>query len=170
MINLIKTMGLRSCIGYDHCRFWWTLHVLSSFSHVPDKFSVIKQFAGFDPFERSTYFGPHFDLGQVCESLLMFYILEWIVDANNMQFIGCFSCSLNASGESFTIQVIGFCLVIRRGKSWAAYGLRRYSCHPWKWEWHEQVHLWYFCFVTIIMGHVRLQVLWTIVVWGINSC
>ncbi|XP_057521331.1 uncharacterized protein LOC130801484 isoform X5 [Amaranthus tricolor] len=25
---------------------------------------VLYRFAGFDPFERSTYFGPHFDLGQ----------------------------------------------------------------------------------------------------------
>lgn len=26
---------------------------------------LLLQFAGFDPFERSTYFGPFFDLGQV---------------------------------------------------------------------------------------------------------
>lgn len=26
---------------------------------------VMYRFAGFDPFERSTYFGPFFDLGQV---------------------------------------------------------------------------------------------------------
>nr|XP_023887744.1 uncharacterized protein LOC111999862 isoform X3 [Quercus suber] len=47
---------------------------------------VMYRFAGFDPFERSTYFGPFFDLGQ---------------------------CSLNGLGGFFTIQHIEFYLVIR---------------------------------------------------------
>ena len=34
---------------------------------------VMYRFAGFDPFERSPYFGPFFDLGQVSTNIL--YIL-----------------------------------------------------------------------------------------------
>jgi hypothetical protein len=50
---------------------------------------VMYRFAGFDPFERSTYFGRQFDLGQ------------------------CYS-SLNVSGGYFTIQLIGFCLPTKK--------------------------------------------------------
>ncbi|KAL9313315.1 hypothetical protein ACSQ67_018767 [Phaseolus vulgaris] len=35
---------------------------------------VMYRFAGFDPFERSTYFGPFFDLGQVRSKIVFFFM------------------------------------------------------------------------------------------------
>jgi len=39
------------------------------------------QFAGFDPFERSTYFGPFFDLGQVDQCYFWNASVWWWCDA-----------------------------------------------------------------------------------------
>ena len=93
------------------------------------------QFAGFDPFERSTYFGPFFDLGQVrkifsLRSCVDRYIITCIPYAS--WFSQIWQCSLNAFDEYFTIRLTGSCLVTRKGESWAVCGLKRLV--PFKWK------------------------------------
>lgn len=45
---------------------------------------LLLQFAGFDPFERSTYFGPFFDLGQVSNVLFLLHSMANTVCAGSV--------------------------------------------------------------------------------------